>query len=273
MPRDELGLYTLPEAPFDPTEVIRSAEVNSNFSDIGSALTSSISTNGVSNMSGPFKGFSGTEAAPGYTFVNNVSAGIYLVAAGVLGFVAGGQTIFNVNSSGISIAPTKSLSVPSLEINGVGNQGFFAGTAMLFIQSAAPTGWTKSTQNDKILRVVNVTATVGGLVAFTSVFTTLSINGAIGGTELDLTQIPNHNHFLLANITVSNFAPITATNQFAKQLSNSSNWQYIAVATSLSPNTTLSSSVGDNVEHNHTFSSSPIDMNVEYVDVIMAVKA
>ena len=48
---------------------------------------------------------------------------------------------------------------------------FAPGTAMLFAQTAAPTGWTKSTtHNDKALRVVSGTAGSGGSTAFTTVF-------------------------------------------------------------------------------------------------------
>jgi hypothetical protein len=44
-------------------------------------------------------------------------------------------------------------------------------TAMLFVQTAAPTGWTKSTtHNDKALRVVSGTASTGGSTAFSTVF-------------------------------------------------------------------------------------------------------
>ncbi len=50
-----------------------------------------------------------------------------------------------------------------------GATAFPAGTAMLFAQTAAPTGWTKSTtHNDKILRVVSGTASSGGSVNFST---------------------------------------------------------------------------------------------------------
>jgi hypothetical protein len=42
MPRDAAGTYTLPQAPFQPNTVARSALVNSNFSDIAAALTDSL---------------------------------------------------------------------------------------------------------------------------------------------------------------------------------------------------------------------------------------
>ena len=48
---------------------------------------------------------------------------------------------------------------------------FPTGTAMLFAQSSAPTGWTKSTtHNNKALRVVSGSASSGGSNAFTTAF-------------------------------------------------------------------------------------------------------
>jgi hypothetical protein len=49
-------------------------------------------------------------------------------------------------------------------------------TAMLFVQTSAPTGWTKgATHNNKALRVVTGTASTGGSTAFTSVFTSRTV--------------------------------------------------------------------------------------------------
>ena len=106
--------------------------------------------------------------------------------------------------------------------------GFPAGTAMLFVQTNAPTGWTKSTTHDnKALRVVSGAASSGGSVAFTTAFasqtpagsvstsvtvnnttaggsvsTSLSAGGSVnlsgGGSvsahTLDINQIPSHTH-------------------------------------------------------------------------------
>lgn len=78
-----------------------------------------------------------------------------------------------------------------------------AGTAMLFAQTAAPTGWTKvTTHNDKALRVVSGTAGSGGSTAFSSVFasrtpagsisTSVTVNSATaGGSVSTSTSIDN----------------------------------------------------------------------------------
>lgn len=55
-----------------------------------------------------------------------------------------------------------------------------SGTKMLFVQTAAPTGFTKDvTHNNKALRIVNGTAGTGGSTAFTTVFASRTPAGSI----------------------------------------------------------------------------------------------
>ena len=84
------------------------------------------------------------------------------------GEIASGQTLVVAYNSGTDdfdvIGPA------------VANEAIPVGTAMLFVQTAAPTGWTKGvTHNDKALRLVTGTASSGGTTAFTSVFTSRTI--------------------------------------------------------------------------------------------------
>lgn len=68
-----------------------------------------------------------------------------------------------------------------------------AGTAMLFMSTAVPTGWTKgSTHNNKALRLITGTVGTGGSTAFTSVFTSRTILEA---------NMPTHSHSI--NLTDS----------------------------------------------------------------------
>jgi hypothetical protein len=79
-----------------------------------------------------------------------------------------------------------------------------SGTVMLFVQTSAPTGWTKlTTHNDKAIRVVSGTASSGGSVAFSTAFASKSVSGSIsnttatgtvGGTSLTTSQLPSHTH-------------------------------------------------------------------------------
>lgn len=78
---------------------------------------------------------------------------------------------------------------------------FPAGTRMLFQQTAAPTGWTKDTVlNERALRVVSGSVTIGGAIAFSTVFssarstTNATQSGTVGNTTLTTAQIPSHTH-------------------------------------------------------------------------------
>jgi hypothetical protein len=124
------------------------------------------------------------------------------------------------------------------------------GTVMMFVQTTAPTGWTKSTtHNNKALRVVSGTASSGGTVAFTTAFA--SQTPVIGNTTLTLAQIPAHTH----DIPYANFSYSTGGGS-ANSVNGAS-----AFATS---------SAGGGGSHTHT--SSAIDLAVQYVDVIIATK-
>lgn len=115
----------------------------------------------------------------------------------------GTLTIQTTTSGG---TPTTALSIGTNQVvtfaqPPVGVDAFPSGTVMLFIQTAAPTGWTKSTSHDnKALRVVSGTAGTGGSVAFTTAFASqtpsgsVSVSGSVGSTTLGTGEIPSHYH-------------------------------------------------------------------------------
>lgn len=135
-----------------------------------------------------------------------------------------------------------------------------SGTAMLFVQTAAPTGWTKSTTHDnKALRVVSGTAGSGGSAAFTTAFGTPSVSGTVGGTvgntTLSLTQIPSHAHQIPTSTCGSGVAGHFALGAYSANTTNTA---------------------GGGGSHNHSFSgslsSATAAINVAYVDTIIATK-
>ena len=77
MPRNGSGTYSLPQSAFVPNTTISSAAVNSDFSDIASALTDSLAADGQTSMTGSLKGFAGSAATPGYAFVGDLTTGFY----------------------------------------------------------------------------------------------------------------------------------------------------------------------------------------------------
>jgi hypothetical protein len=103
MPRNGSGSYTLPQAAFVPGTTISSSAVNSDFSDIATALTDSIAADGQTPITGALKQDSGTLAAPSWTFVADTSAGLYLAAAGKIGLAAGNFGVL-VDSAGSTVA-------------------------------------------------------------------------------------------------------------------------------------------------------------------------
>jgi hypothetical protein len=128
-----------------------------------------------------------------------------------------------------------------------------SGTAMLFAQTAAPTGWTKSTtHNNKALRVVNGTASSGGTVAFTTAFASQSVTGTVGATTLTTAQIPAHSHtFSVGTIGKSAIASGSFTD---------------------ASSSTSTGSTGGGGSHDHSFTGTAINLAVQYVDVIIATK-
>jgi hypothetical protein len=134
---------------------------------------------------------------------------------------------------------------------------FPSGTKMLFQQTSAPTGWTKVTSsNDVALRVVSGTVGSGGSVAFETAFAshtpTITISNA--SVTLSSTQVP-----VLRTDTYYNAGTLGAGR-----------------ATESGPGTSASAptnnSGGGGHTHSNTGSSSAINLDVSYVDVIIATK-
>lgn len=100
MPRNASGIYTLPEAAFVAGTVIRSAPVNSDLSDIATALTQSLATTGVTVMTGPIKAANGTVTAPSYTFANSLGTGFYRISDNEMGYAVNGVNKITFHDDG-----------------------------------------------------------------------------------------------------------------------------------------------------------------------------
>jgi hypothetical protein len=151
---------------------------------------------------------------------------------------------------------------------------FATGTKTVFIQTTAPTGWTKDTvnYNNHALRVVTGTAGTGGTVDFTTAFASQtptgsvsisSVVGSAGATTLATTQIPSHAH------PVPTFQGPGSINGLSSSFSAGGGGTY-------STNNT-----GGGGSHSHpfsfssgsgTFSGNAINLAVKYLDVITATK-
>lgn len=134
-----------------------------------------------------------------------------------------------------------------------------SGTAMLFKQTAAPTGWTKDTSvtNNASFRVVTGAASTGGTVDFSTAFVSQAVSGTVGSYgsyTLAIADIPAHTHTFQAA---------------------SFNAGYLGGANAINRGTQTSSSTGGGGGHSHTggtFTGTAIDLAVKYVDFIVATK-
>jgi len=161
---------------------------------------------------------------------------------------------------------------------------------MLFVQSTAPTGWTKSTAHDnKALRVVSGTVTTGGNAAFTTAFASytpsgnvsvsgsVSMSGNISDTTLSINQIPSHKHNLVLDGQSGYSVNSNATSGEVGAGDNRAN----IFATTSAP----MGNTGGGGSHNHghnlsgslsvnssSFTGTAKDLAVQYVDVIIATK-
>ena len=127
-----------------------------------------------------------------------------------------------------------------------------SGTAMLFVQTAAPTGWTKSTTHDnKALRVVSGTASSGGTTDFTSVFTSRTITTANMPVHTHGITDPGHSH------------------QVAFKIAAGGPGSYEEIQNSPSTGYYLTSSSTTGITVNNAGSGTAMDFAVQYVDVII----
>jgi hypothetical protein len=208
----------------------------------------------------------------------------------------------SVNNSGTTFIQDITLDTYG-HITGIGSatvnvpEAFPSGTAMLFQQTSAPTGWTKSTaHNDKALRVVSGTASSGGSSAFSTALGTPTVTGSVGlsgnlgagnlsvsmsgnisNTTLSVNTIPSHSH---SEQGVGFTSPAGSA--------NSMNGYYGGYGRQIGRNT---GSKGNNGAHGHShnlsgtlngspsvgnlagsLSSATASINVQYVDIIIATK-
>ena len=177
-------------------------------------------------------------------------------------------------------------------LTGVG--GFAAGTAILFYQAAAPTGWTKSTtDNNKALRVVSGSGGVsGGSVAFTTAFASQGVSGSVstsitgvsgsvsvsGGSvsayTLSTSEIPSHSHVLPNQVGGSGVTVFGGATGAQGPFNPSFNTATTGGGGSHShgftnPSGSFSFTSGS---ASSSFSGTAINLAVQYIDVIVCTK-
>lgn len=160
---------------------------------------------------------------------------------------------------------------PSFDAATIGStaiDAFPSGTKMLFQQTAAPTGWTKdTTHNDKALRITNGTVGTGGSVAFETAFASHTPAGTVTVTvashTLTISEIPSHSHdidLFDASAPSGTNLRVSATDDVGDERTG-----------------TQTATTGGGAAHGHagstgSFSGTAINLDVSYVDVIIAAK-
>lgn len=254
---------------------ITAAAHNENYSDIGDEITNSVAADGQTTMSGNLKHANGTAALPAITFGSDTDTGFFRAAENSIGLALGGVQYIVITTATAVFAMT--IQAPNLP--------FPSGTAMLFVQTAAPTGWTKSgVHNDKALRVVTGAASSGGSSAFSTVFG----KTATDGTALTQANMANYN-LSLAGLAISatfTGTPMTTTVPFSTgattngsgsafgYVDNVGTGASIATTAAFTPAGSISAGIsgtlasgGSSTAHTHT-----MDIRVQYVDCIIATK-
>ena len=219
---------------------------------------------------------------------NGTGTGVGLNIGGNKTFNFSGSTSGAIRVAPVAVAGTNTLTLPAVTAT---VDAFPSGTVMVFAQTAAPTGWTKSTtHNDKALRVVSGSASSGGSVAFTTAFASQAVSGTVGDTTLNSSQIPSHTHTgstSTASLT-GGFGPFRQTlnspdasasgvfslgAQFGSGDANagSRNTRSINMDASHAHSFTTDATGGGS-SHTHSFTGTAINLAVQYVDVILATK-
>jgi microcystin-dependent protein len=133
MPRNGSGSYSLPEAAFIPNTAISSAAVNSDFSDIGDALTDSLARDGQGGMTAVLP-----LANTGFAYLTDPNTGMRRTGADTQAIQCGGVDVVTATPTGASVAGTLAVSGA---ITSGGAPLIPVGAGMVWFGSTAPPKW------------------------------------------------------------------------------------------------------------------------------------
>jgi hypothetical protein len=245
--------------------------VGTNLAMGGSGNSRTITSSTGNNVSVPVASTSnaGFMATGDKTKLDGIAAGAQVNVGTNLGSSGTGATRTITSSTGSNTSITFS----AADVGAFPANNIPSGTKMLFVQTSAPTGWTKdTTHNNKALRVVTGTAGSGGNIHFTSAFANRTVSDtAAGGSvhhhTLSWHEMPAHHHLVDHAQALATFG------------TEGSRWYHRVhgtyVAASHQPDR-RTSGAGSSWGHAHGFNghhhNHSLDMAVQYVDVIIATK-
>ena len=165
MPRNASGIYTLPVGAFSPGLLIKSSDMNANYSDIATALTGSLPVNGSTGMTGPFLAADGIMSAPGIAFASDKQTGFYRTGLGQFSWVSNGVVQGAFGTSGLNLSGALAV-LGNTTLNNLSLLG------------------TLNTVNATFTGAVTVSGTIGSNVAGQSVALASPLSATYGGTPL-----------------------------------------------------------------------------------------
>ncbi len=133
MPRNGAGVYTLAQPAFTPQTPISSAAVNSDFSDIASAITTSIASDGQTTMTGALK----LDNA-GVIYGSDPNTGIRRTASDEQAIFVGGGDVLKVTTTAVLVFAD--LNVSGRVLSGGGDL-VPPGAVSAYAGGSQPTGW------------------------------------------------------------------------------------------------------------------------------------
>ena len=145
---------------------------------------------------------------------------------------------------------------------------FASGTKMIFNQTTAPTSWTKVTGsgNDTALRVTTGTVGTGGTVAFETAFASVTptITMTNDAVTISAQQVADHTHNIKGTDTTTSGVGSDIIRYIIQTSAFNNNNQ--------TSNAQNGGTNGQSHTHTNTAASSAVNLDVSYVDVIVATK-
>jgi hypothetical protein len=211
-----------------------------------------------------------TISANASQLVTGITAGTGITVSGSVGNVTistnpSTQVTQLIAGSNISLSPTNGFG--AVTISSLAND-IPSGTIMLFMQAAAPTGWTQvTTQNNVGIRIVNTAGGgTGGTIPFSTLFSPTAsytgsvtiTSGQVGDTTLSVAQLATHAH---PNVFSSGYSE--AGNAFGWRLYPDDGFTDVAGSSATHTHSLVGAVAGGNFSSNFA---------LQYVDVIAASK-
>lgn len=202
--------------------------------------------------------------AKGMTLVENATSGAFTVT---FAYQSGGSTV----GSAVTIAQSTAALIATDGTNGARRDAdnaaeFAAATSMVFVQAAAPTGWTKQSTDQRAIRVATGSGGgTGGTVDFTTAFASQAISGSVGNTAITTDQMPSHSHEYIPNTQIQRDGSGNSSGTFVMMADGNNNATLATVTSAIA-------TTGGGQTHSHTFTGNAVNLAVKYLDVIHATK-